>query len=126
LQGTVDVIAQLATTISSDHGTVATLTATNAKLAFQLESAHAYTKTLKDEILALKAKIKPAWQGQRPAKPINNNKYCWSHGHQVQKDYKSATCKVRKDRHQETVTKDNIMGGVPCGNKQGKHTYCQV
>jgi hypothetical protein len=52
---------------------VAMLTVTNAKLAFQLEEAQSYIKTLKDEILALKAKIKPAWQGQRPAKFTNNN-----------------------------------------------------
>jgi hypothetical protein len=40
---------------------------TDAKLAPQREAAQAYIKTLKDEILALKAKIKPAWQGQRLA-----------------------------------------------------------
>jgi hypothetical protein len=34
-QGTVDVIAQLATSMVLDHGMVATLTATNAKLASQ-------------------------------------------------------------------------------------------
>jgi hypothetical protein len=62
MQGNVDEIAQLATEMASDRGTVATLTATNAKLASQLEAAQAYIKMLKDEILAIKAKIKPAWQ----------------------------------------------------------------
>jgi hypothetical protein len=60
MQGTVDVIAQLATAMASDRGMVATLTMTNAKLAAQLEAARAYIKTLKDEILSLKAKIKLA------------------------------------------------------------------
>jgi hypothetical protein len=64
MQYTVDAIAQLATTTSSDCVTVATLTATNAKLASQLEAAQASVKMLKDEILALKAKTKPARQGQ--------------------------------------------------------------
>jgi hypothetical protein len=36
MQDTVDAIAQLATATASDRGTVATLTATNAKLATQL------------------------------------------------------------------------------------------
>jgi hypothetical protein len=72
MQDTVDAIAQLATATSSDSGTLATLTATNDKLAYQLEAAQAYIKMLKGEILALKVNIKPAWQGQRPAKSTNN------------------------------------------------------
>jgi hypothetical protein len=60
MQDTVDAIAQLSTAPASDRGTVATLTATNAKLASQLEEAKAYIKIHKDEILALKANIKPA------------------------------------------------------------------
>jgi hypothetical protein len=117
MQGTINVITQLTTATASDHGTVAMLTATNAKLASQLEAAQAYTKTLKDEIIALRENIKPAWQGQRPAKSTNKNKYVWSHGHQVHKDHTSATCKARKDGHQETVTKDNTMGGVEWGKE---------
>jgi hypothetical protein len=73
MQYTVDAIAQLATSTASDRGTVATFTATNSKLASQLEAAQAYINMHKDEILALEAKIKPAWQGQRPAKSTNNN-----------------------------------------------------
>jgi hypothetical protein len=53
MQGNVDTIAQLATATASDRGTVATLAATNAKLPSQLEAAQEYTKTLKDEIIAL-------------------------------------------------------------------------
>jgi hypothetical protein len=115
MQDTVDVIAQLATSTASDRGTVATLTATNAKLVSQLEAALAYVKMLKDEILALKANIKPAWQVQRLAKSKNINNYCWLNVHQVHKDHTSATYKARKDGHQEMVTKDNTMGGVALG-----------
>jgi hypothetical protein len=57
MQGTVDAIAQLATSTASDRGTVATLTTTNAKLATQLEAAQAQIAQLKDEIAALKNKI---------------------------------------------------------------------
>jgi hypothetical protein len=80
MQETVEAIAQLATSSASDRGTVATLTTTNAKLANQLEAAHALIAQLKNEIATLKNKIKPAWQGQRPAKTTNNDSYCWSHG----------------------------------------------
>jgi hypothetical protein len=99
MQGTVEAIAELATATAPDHRTVATLAATNAKLASQLEAAQAYIKTLKGEIIAVKTKIKPAWQGQHPAKLTNNNTYCWSHGHRVHKDQTSATCKARKEGH---------------------------
>jgi hypothetical protein len=68
MQDTVDAIAQLATATASDRGTVATLTTTNAKIATQLEAAHAQIAQLKNEIATLKNKIKPAWQGQRPVK----------------------------------------------------------
>jgi flagellar biosynthesis/type III secretory pathway protein FliH len=63
IQDTVDAIAQLATATASDWGKVATLTTTNAKLANQLEAAHALIAQLKNEIAKLKNKIKPAWQG---------------------------------------------------------------
>jgi hypothetical protein len=46
--------------MASDHGTVATLTATNAKLAMQLEAAQAFVKTIKEEIVVLNANIKLA------------------------------------------------------------------
>jgi hypothetical protein len=112
MQETAEAIAQLATATASDRGTVATLTTTNAKLANQLEVAHALIAQLKSEIATLKNKIKPAWQGQRPARTTNNDSYCWYHGYQVAKSHTSATCKVRKNGHQESVTKIDIMGGV--------------
>jgi hypothetical protein len=91
MQDTVDAVAQLATATASDRGTVATLTTTNAKLATQLEAAHAQIAQLKNEISTLKKKIKPAWKGQRPVKTTNNDSYCWSHGYQVAKLHTSAT-----------------------------------
>jgi uncharacterized phage infection (PIP) family protein YhgE len=59
MQETVEAIAQLATATASDWGTVATLTTTNAKLANQLEAAHALIAQLENEIATLKNKIKP-------------------------------------------------------------------
>jgi hypothetical protein len=112
MQDTVDAIAQLATATASDRGTVATLTTTNARLATQLEAAHALIAQLKNEIATLKNKIKPAWQGQRPVKTMNNDSYCWSHGYQVAKSHTSATCNMKKSRHQDTANKSNTMGGV--------------
>jgi hypothetical protein len=58
-QGAADTIAQLAQAASSDRDMVATLTA-NAKLTLQLETFQAYVKKLKEDIVQLKLKIKPA------------------------------------------------------------------
>jgi phage shock protein A len=73
MQETAEAIDQLATATASDRGAVATLTTTNDKLANQLEAAHALIAQLKSEIATLKNKIKPAWQGQRPARTTNND-----------------------------------------------------
>jgi hypothetical protein len=75
MQETVEAIAQLGTATASDRGTVATLTTTNAKLASQLDAAHALIAQLKSEIATLKIKIKPVWQGQRPERTTNNDSY---------------------------------------------------
>jgi hypothetical protein len=117
MQETSEAIAQLATSMASDCGTVATLTTTNAKLANQLEAAHALIAHLKSEIATLKIKIKPVWQGQRPTRTTKNDSYCWSHGYQVAKSHTSATCDVRKTGHQETATKIDTMGGVQWGKE---------
>jgi predicted RNase H-like nuclease (RuvC/YqgF family) len=112
IQDTVDAITQLATATASDRGTVATLTTTNAKLATQLEAAHAQIAPLKNEIATLKNKIKPDWQGQRPVKTTNNDSYFWSHGYQVAKSHTSASCNTKKSGHQDAANKSNTMGGV--------------
>jgi predicted RNase H-like nuclease (RuvC/YqgF family) len=117
MQDTVNTIAQLATATASDQGKVATLTTTNAKLATQLEAAHAQIAQLKNEIATLKHKIKPAWQGQRPVKTTNNDSYCWSHGYQVAKSHMSATCDMKNSGHQDAANKNNTMGGVQWGKE---------
>jgi hypothetical protein len=119
MQKTAEAIAQLvtATATASDRGTVATLTTTNAKLANQLEAAHALIAQLESEIATLKIKIKPVWQGQRPTRTTNSDSYCWSHGYQVAKSHTSATCNVRKTGHHEAATKVDTKGGVQWGKE---------
>jgi hypothetical protein len=117
MQDTAEAIAQLATSTASDRGTVATLTTTNAKLVTQLEPAHALIAQLKNEIITLRSKIKPAWQGQRPVKTTNNDSYCWSYGYQVAKSHTSATCNMKRSGHQDVATKGNTMGGVQWGKE---------
>jgi hypothetical protein len=117
MQDTFDAIAQLATATASDRGTVVTLTTTNAKLATQLEAVQAQISQLKDEIMALKNKIKPAWQGQRPRNTTNNDSYWWSHGYQVAKSHTSATCNMKKSGHKDAATKTSPMGRVQWGKE---------
>jgi hypothetical protein len=107
----------MATATASDRGTVEMLTTTNAKLANQLEAAHALIAQLKSKIATLKIKIKPVWKGQHPARTTNNDIYCWFHGYQVAKSHTSATYNIRKSGHQEAATKIDTMGGVQWGKK---------
>jgi hypothetical protein len=60
-QGTADAIAQLALATASDRDTVATMTATNAKLTLKLETSQAYVQKLKEDIVQLNLNIKPNW-----------------------------------------------------------------
>jgi hypothetical protein len=117
MQDTVDAISQSAKATASNRGTVATLTTTNEKLATQLEAPQAQIAHLKDEIEALKNKIKPVWQGQRPHKTTNNESYCWSHGYQVAKSHTNATCNMKKSGQKDRATKSNPMGGVQWGKE---------
>jgi hypothetical protein len=96
---------------------VATLTTTNAKLANQLEAAHALIAQLKNEIATLKNKIKPAWQGQRPVKTSKNDSFYWYHGYQVAQSQTIATCNMKKSGHQDAATKIDTMGGVQWGKE---------
>jgi hypothetical protein len=41
----------------------------------QLEADQAFIKTLKEEVAVIKAKIKPAWQGNRLNKSTRNANY---------------------------------------------------
>jgi hypothetical protein len=93
------------------------LTATNAKLATQLEVAQSQIVQLKDKVAELKIKIKTAWQGQRPHKTMKNDNYCWSHGYQVAKAHTSATCNMKKSGNKYTATKSNPLGGVKWGKE---------
>jgi hypothetical protein len=68
MQNTAEAIAQLATATASDRGTVATLTTTNAKLATQLEAAHALIAQLKNKIATLKAGSNLHGKGNDPSK----------------------------------------------------------
>jgi hypothetical protein len=117
MQDTLDAMAQITTATASDRGTVATLTTANAELATQLEAAHAQIAQLNNKIATLRNKIKPAWQGQRPVKTTYNDSYCWSHGYQVAKSHTSATCNIKKRRHQDTANNSKPMVGVQWGKE---------
>jgi hypothetical protein len=91
---------------------VTTLTATNATLTLQLETSQVYVQKLKEDIVKLKLKIKPDWQGQQPAKTTNKDNYFWLHRYQVHNEHTSASCKNQKEGHKKEATKTNPMGGV--------------
>jgi hypothetical protein len=86
--------------------------ATNAYLTLKIETSQAYAKKLKEDIVQLKLKIKPFWQGQRPDKTTENDNHFWSHGYQVDNKHTIASFKNPKEGHKKEAIKNNPMGGV--------------
>jgi hypothetical protein len=117
MQETAEAIARLETATASDRGTEATLITTNVKLANQLEAAHVLIAQLKSEIATLKIKLRPVWQRQRPARAMDNDSYCWSHGYQICKSHTSASYQVRKTGHQEAATKSDTTESIQLGKE---------
>jgi hypothetical protein len=52
----------------------------------------------------------------RPKYKTKNDNYCWSHVYQVGIHHTGATCTERKEGHNPSVTKTNIMGGDTWGS----------
>ena len=73
--------------------TVATLTATNKKLAEG------------------KAKSVTPGTHKSPSKPPHPGNYCWTHGHRCSKEHTSATCGNKAAGHKDDATLSNTMGG---------------
>jgi hypothetical protein len=73
--------------------TVATLTATNKKLAEG------------------KAKSVTPGTPKSPSKPPHPGNYCWTHGHRCSKEHTSATCGNKAAGHKDDATLSNTMGG---------------
>ena len=72
--------------------TVATLTATNKKLADKAKSGT------------------PGAPAKSTRNPYPGN-YCWTHGHRIGKDHTSATCGNKAAGHKDDATLSNTMGG---------------
>ena len=48
-------------------------------------------------------------------KVYDNNNYWHTHGYHIADNHTSATCKNKKERHQTSATRTNIMGGCTRG-----------
>lgn len=86
------VLEQLTAANLALTSTVATLTATNKKLADKAKS------------------VTPGTPGKAAKHPHPGN-YCWTHGHRVSKDHTSATCGNKAAGHKDDATLANTMGG---------------
>jgi hypothetical protein len=92
------VLEQLTAANLALTATIATLTATNKKLADKASAGTAGTP-------------------RTPGKPSNvtrnphRGNYCWTHGHKVSKEHTSATCFNKAAGHKDDATLANTMGG---------------
>ena len=92
------VLEQLTAANLALTGTIATLTATNKKLADKARAGTAATPRT------------PGTPGKVTKNPHRGN-YCWTHDHRVSKEHTSATCFNKAAWHKDDATHANTMGG---------------
>jgi hypothetical protein len=122
-----DALANLATAQAADQEAFCQLVTTNTDLAEQLKTAMTDITSLKNLILSQNQNrnnenYNPNHDNRNPnqnnpnrRKP--NKNYCWTHGFRVADDHNSQNCKNTKFGHQQSATKDNIMGGSTSGQR---------
>jgi hypothetical protein len=96
-------LANLATATAADRQAMANLTNTIETLTKQLA-------TSQTEIQSLKQQLK-----QQRTRTRETGNYCWSHGFVVGPRHNSDTCRMPKDGHQRSATRENTMGGSTVG-----------
>ena len=103
LTATIDnaVLEQLTAANLALTGTIATLTATNKKLADKAATAP-------------RGSVTPA--APRVTKNPQPGNYCWTHGDHCSKEHTSATCSNKAPGHKDKATYSNALGG----NKKDK------
>jgi hypothetical protein len=126
-----DALANLATAQAADQQAFCQLATTNTDLAAQLKAAM-------DDITSLKTLMLSQHQNRNNSYNDNNNNYnnnnnnnanppnrrkpntnyCWTHGFRVAENHTSQNCKNTKFGHQQTATKDNLMGGSTAGQQR--------
>jgi hypothetical protein len=92
------VLEQLTAANLALTGTIATLTATNKKLADKARAGTAGTPRT------------PGTPG-KVTRNLHRGNYCWTHGHRVSKEHTSATCFNKAAGHKDDATLANTMGG---------------
>jgi hypothetical protein len=92
-------MANLATAMSDDRETVATLTRAIATLTDQLKAKYIWAKSQEAEVrrlLGVQGNTRPVAAAGTPTTYVrksyktNNDNYCWSHGYQVGLNHTSA------------------------------------
>jgi hypothetical protein len=119
-------MANLATAMSGDHETVATLTRAIATLTDQLKAKDIWAKSQEAEVrrlLRVQGNTRSAAATGTPTTYVrksyktNNDNYCWSHGYQVGLNHTIANCTKKAPGHKDNAIKTNIMGGDTWGRE---------
>jgi hypothetical protein len=119
-------MANLATAMSADRETVATLTRAIETLTDQLNAKYIWAKSQEAEVrrlLGVQGNTRPAAAAGTPTPYVrkyyktNNDNYCWSHGYQVGLNHTSDNCTKKAPGHKDHAIKTNIMGGYTWGRE---------
>jgi hypothetical protein len=108
-------LENLALAALNDTTVLQQLTSTNLALLASVTLLTVANKKLVDALAQNKGGAVPAsapitGRGRMTNKPFPGN-YCWTHGHWVNQNHTSATCRNKAAGHKDNVTSANTMGG---------------
>ncbi len=112
-------LKNLARVASNDTIVLQQLTAANLSLTALVTSLTAANKKLADALaqnkgVLLLAAAPTTGRGRPSNKPFPGN-YCWTHGHWVNQNHMSATCRNKAAGHKDNAMSANTMGGSNAG-----------
>ena len=117
-----EALAILATATAADRQAVAELSISNATLTHELRTATATITTLQQRLERCECAPTPRTgkKGQKqhqqnPSRdftPLGPDGYCCSHGYNVSRGHKGASCYNTLPGHQSAATRADPMGGI--------------
>lgn len=129
---TMDAIAYLAKSQTSDQSTISTMASSQTQLQHALQEELAKMATQHADIQALQSTVKQLASkngGAAKRRPANkprpspttrfyhNTNYCHTHGYHVHDNHTSATCQYPLDGHHKDATRSNTKGGSIIGKE---------
>ena len=115
MDGTHNALINLATAAVADietmmlqYKTISNLTTSAAALTQQLQQANIGYNRGSGISVDRQGKTNPKWPNRKHVRAVGQ--YCWTHGHCVDINHDSRTCRSKREVHRKNATRNNSMG----------------